>query len=209
MNPAIKITISIFTIGGVSAAGGYAWHISQLSTLSSLIESDEEVTQLTKDSSSEDWKVAWTDYKASGNIWKLSDTSSNEAPEEFKNACLKKGQEKIKGTNNSEFQNFKRWCSRNYTVSEWLNKSGLSLLNEKSSSDKWNASWEKYRSELKKSNNNTIPETDSIWKVTDWSSNKDKNVASSDFKSKCSEKAKLKIKNKKDLTYTQVASWCT
>ncbi|CBY92938.1 hypothetical protein HF1_09300 [Mycoplasma haemofelis str. Langford 1] len=210
MNPATKIATSVFTIGGASATGGYAWHISQLSKLSSLIETDEEVTQLTKNSSTEDWKEAWTAYKASGNGWKLSDTSPGEAPEAFKSECLKRGEEKVKGTDNIEFQNFKKWCSRNYTVSEWLSKSGLSLLNEQSSSEKWNSAWEKYRDELKKkTSNNAIPETDSIWTVKDWSDNKDKNTASNGFKEKCSEKSKLKIKNREDVTYAQVSSWCT
>ncbi|AEW45611.1 hypothetical protein MHC_03755 [Mycoplasma haemocanis str. Illinois] len=207
MNPVTKIVATVLSIGGVSTAGGYAWHLSQLSTLSSLIKSDEEVTQLTKDSSEGDWNEAWTSYKTSNNVWKLSNYDSNSAPQSFKDACLNKGNEKVKGIENSEFQNFKKWCSRNYTVAEWLNKSGLSLLNNQSGDQKWNDAWKKYKSDPKNKNGSNPADND-VWKINDWANNKSKDTASEGFKTMCSTKANSKIKNKKDELYGQMSNWC-
>ncbi|AEG73261.1 hypothetical protein MHF_1007 [Mycoplasma haemofelis Ohio2] len=207
MNPATKIAASTLALGGASAAGGYSWHLSQLSTLSSLIKSDEEVTQLTKESSEGDWKEAWTAYKTSHNAWKLSNYDSENAPQSFKDACFNKGNEKVKGIDNNEFQNFKKWCSRNFTVSEWLSKSGLSLLNNQSGDQKWNAAWTKYKDDPKNKSGSNPAESD-VWKVSDWANHKSGDTASSGFKTMCSTKANLKIKNKKDELYGQVSNWC-
>ncbi|AEG73169.1 hypothetical protein HF1_08310 [Mycoplasma haemofelis str. Langford 1] len=207
MNPVGKIALSVGTIGGTAAAGGYSWHLSQLSTISSLIEADEEVTQLTSKSADEDWKEAWTTYKGS-DVWKLSEHTSDNVPQSFKDECEKRGKQKVKGIDNSEFQNFKKWCSRNFTVSEWLKKSGLSLLETNSESSKWDAAWTKYKAEPKnKKDGSNLAETD-VWKVSNWSAEKSKNTASSGFKTKCAEQAKVKIRNKEEELYKQVSNWC-
>ncbi|AEW45531.1 hypothetical protein MHC_03355 [Mycoplasma haemocanis str. Illinois] len=208
MNPAIKIVLSIGTIGGVATAGGYSYHLSQLSTISSLIEADEEVTQLTSKSSEEDWKDAWKSYKETNNIWKLSDYSSENSPQSFKDECEKRGKQKVKGSNNAEFQNFKKLCSRNFTVSEWLKKSGLSLLEQGSESTKWDAAWTKYKAEPKNKKDDSNPADTDVWGISDWSSKKSENTASDGFKTKCAAQSKVKIKNKEEELYKQVSSWC-
>ncbi|AEW45578.1 hypothetical protein MHC_03590 [Mycoplasma haemocanis str. Illinois] len=209
MNPVSKIAISVLAVGGATAAGGYSWHLSQLSTISSLIEVDEEVIQLTNSSSVGDWNAAWKTYKESNNAWKIPDYNSVDAPQSFKDVCLNKSQEKTKGVHSSEFQNFKKWCSRNLTVAEWLKKSNISLLNSSDTSDKWDAAWKRYKDEPKNKTQDGQKAADKdIWEIKDWTSNKDQNKASEGFKEKCSEKASLKIKNKNDDLYQQVSSWC-
>ncbi|AEG73217.1 hypothetical protein MHF_0960 [Mycoplasma haemofelis Ohio2] len=209
MNPASKIAVSTLAVGGTAATGGYSWHLSQLSTISSLIEADEEVIQLTSSSSDGDWNEAWKSYKGSNNAWKLSDYNIVDAPKSFKDECLSRGKEKVKGINSLEFQNFKKWCSRNFTVSEWLKKSNISLLSSSDESGKWDAAWKKYKDEPKNKNQDgKTAASNDIWSVEDWSSNKDQTTASEGFKKKCEEKANLKIRNKNDDLYKQVSSWC-
>ncbi|AEG72812.1 hypothetical protein MHF_0540 [Mycoplasma haemofelis Ohio2] len=212
MNTAFKASIATLSAGGTAAAGGYAWHSSQLSKLSDLIASDSEVTQLTMESSTEDWKDAWKEYKTKNNLWKLSDyethKSEDTAPQSFKNLCLSKSHEKVKGTKNDDFQNFKKWCSRNFTISELMQQQGITLLNKQSAEGDWKPAWKKYKDNpLNKQSSSTAAKD--VWETSDWTSQNSQDSPSEQFKTKCEEKSKIKVVNRDHETYKQVLDWCT
>ncbi|AEW45741.1 hypothetical protein MHC_04425 [Mycoplasma haemocanis str. Illinois] len=224
MNP--KLIGLIGGVGVVGAGGAYlavSNPFKDKKLMSDLIKSESLLKPLTRDvKDNAKWNEAWKRYRDAhkniGNVWNLNNwdqkKGQDDAFEEFKNKCEERSKLKV-NSNSQEYKDFKNYCARPKTVSELIGEdSRTTLLNKTGNNDSanWNSAWEAYRkANLKEGKNNEYKDTD-IWAVDGWSTAKQNNTATENYKTKCETQAALDIdlsKGLEDSNLINVKNWCT
>ncbi|AEW45807.1 hypothetical protein MHC_04755 [Mycoplasma haemocanis str. Illinois] len=209
----VKVAIGMATIGGTTGLGyfSYSHLISSTekqdfkSTVRDLISRSGR-TLLTRDSPQ--WLERWKEYvKDNKNSMDLNGYSSkskdqNNVPEEFKDRCFSRLNEKILGIEDKLFQDLSTWCVNMTTISDLVTAEGKRVKLNESTGDEseWLASWKNYVANA----------SDNLWELNDWGSVKS-NLTSTptSFKNKCIEKLAEKAFGVKDVKFERVISWCT
>ncbi|AEW45797.1 hypothetical protein MHC_04705 [Mycoplasma haemocanis str. Illinois] len=156
---------------------------------------------------SDQWAARWSEYvSATGNLlgidgYEEKAKNVSKAPEEFKNACLSKVNEKVSGEEDKLFQALAKHCVQMTTISELINSVGKVALNTASGQDgsEWKTSWSRYV-------NNS---EDNKWGLENWDSEKVKQEAPEAFKTKCGTKKGGNVFGVKDVEFQNYVDWCT
>ncbi|CBY93187.1 hypothetical protein HF1_11790 [Mycoplasma haemofelis str. Langford 1] len=104
------------------------------------------------DANSDQWAARWSEYvTATGNSLGIEGYDEkaktvNQAPKEFKDACLSKVNEKVSGEEDKLFQALAKYCIQMTTISELIDSVGKVVLSTTSGQDgtEWTASWDRY-----------------------------------------------------------------
>ncbi|CBY92625.1 hypothetical protein HF1_06170 [Mycoplasma haemofelis str. Langford 1] len=201
--------LALATAGGGSAiTGGIIYsQISGKTSISELIKQEGKTILLSGTSEKGDWDAAWKTYKTSNNPWML-DVTGEEATQAFKDTCKSRSEVPVKDSSDKRFQEIKSWCTRNLTVSEWLQKEGIQILKKGDSADKWNKAWGSYKDASVNKKEGSQPADNDVWGTEDWSTQKNQNTPSDKFKEKCEEKAKVKVADTSSEDFQRVKAWC-
>ncbi|AEG73522.1 hypothetical protein MHF_1286 [Mycoplasma haemofelis Ohio2] len=163
-------------------------------------------TLLTRESPQ--WLERWKEYvKSNQNSMDLQgyDVKSKDqdkAPEEFKDRCLLRLDEKVSGTEDKLFQDLSTWCVSMTTISDLVTSGGKRVkLNESTGDDsEWLVSWKDYVANA----------SSNLWGLSDWNDVKSNSTSTpTSFKNKCTEKLAEKAFGVKDPKFERVISWCT
>ncbi|AEG73230.1 hypothetical protein MHF_0975 [Mycoplasma haemofelis Ohio2] len=188
-------------------------------SISDLFKASQNKVLLTKTSDASDWNKAWVKYRDANkereaDEWNISGFSGKKteanAFQEFKDACEGKYSIKVRGAGDSSYRRVDDWCTRPKKISELLeSEGGIELIPSDNANDDWTASWKKYREAHKESQGNNYKTSDT-WTITSWSTDKDNESLSTNFKTKCLEQVKQDvIEGKEDKLYGEVKNWCT
>ncbi|CBY93247.1 hypothetical protein HF1_12390 [Mycoplasma haemofelis str. Langford 1] len=157
-------------------------------------------------SNSDQWNDRWSEYVAAkGNPLGIDgyDEKSkvtNAAPEEFKQACLEKAEERVLGVVDKLFIDISTYCIEMTTISNLIASRNKVALASSGDDAGWKESWARY---IKESAENG-------WEVGDWDNAKGKPTeVPEDFKSKCTTKLIEKAYGVEDVKFKNVISWCT
>ncbi|AEG72692.1 hypothetical protein MHF_0416 [Mycoplasma haemofelis Ohio2] len=71
----------------------------------------EQGKQALSDKNSNQWSSLWTQYKSNGDLWKLNKPSDSNAPNEFKDRCIKETTSKAKDARAPEVLAALNYCS--------------------------------------------------------------------------------------------------
>ncbi|AEW45787.1 hypothetical protein MHC_04655 [Mycoplasma haemocanis str. Illinois] len=159
------------------------------------------------DASSNQWVDRWSEYvKEISNPLGIvgydeKSKTVNQAPEEFKNACLSKVNEKVSGEEDRLFQALAKHCVQMTTISDLIDSVGKVSLDSTPSKDgaEWTAAWGNY---VKYSEDNK-------WGLDKWEEEKGKNTVPESFKTKCKAKKDGKAFGVKDVEFKNYVDWCT
>ncbi|AEG72663.1 hypothetical protein MHF_0387 [Mycoplasma haemofelis Ohio2] len=218
---------------GAAATGGgiyYALSDDQSSTSISELFKSEKGLKLMTSADDPKWNEAWGNYRKDHKVgnsesykdedkWRISNWKEKKgegsAFEEFKKECDKRSKVKVKDTNQPEYQDVKKYCSRPKKISELLSENkGRTLLDKSGDSTLWNKSWEEYKKTNVQSKTGTAVtyKAQDTWGVEGWSSKQSLTDAPAEYKTKCETKLDSYIDPNKltqDETFKQVVSWCT
>ncbi|AEG72659.1 hypothetical protein MHF_0383 [Mycoplasma haemofelis Ohio2] len=228
----VKMLGAVGSLGTVATGGGVYFAIkgNQSTTpITELFKKEKGWKLMTSDD--EKWNEAWekyrNDHKNTGvdsyrdtDKWGLSNwktkRSESSAFEEFKKECEKRSKVEVSSTEQPEYKDVKKYCSRPKKISELLSEDTTkTLLNKSGDTGEWKAAWNKYQSHhIERTNGNTVTyKNQDTWGMQNWETKKsDANAAPEDFKNECEKKWSSYINPEKltqDETFQQVRDWCT
>ncbi|AEG72612.1 hypothetical protein MHF_0333 [Mycoplasma haemofelis Ohio2] len=182
-------------------------------TISSLLrEKNPERRLLTSsiETSDQAWKDAWAQYRnknKESNPWglkNLSKITQDVPPDDFVSKCSFKSGLEISDDSDPLYREVLSYCTRDTLVSDLIVENNRTLLTSTSPSEDWQKAWEVYRT-----NNADKTQGKDAWQLTEWDSKKNGNTHTSDYQTKCAEKAKVKAFDLNSEVYKRVLAWCT
>ncbi|AEG73499.1 hypothetical protein MHF_1263 [Mycoplasma haemofelis Ohio2] len=159
------------------------------------------------DVNSDQWATRWSEYvTATGNSLGIEGYDEkaktvDQAPKEFKDACLSKVNEKVSGEEDKLFQALAKYCIQMTTISDLIDSVGKVALSTDSGQGgtDWKAPWDRY---VKYSEDNK-------WGLDNWDAEKGKSEVPEAFKTKCNTKKSGKTFGVKDVEFKNYVDWCT
>ncbi|CBY93127.1 hypothetical protein HF1_11190 [Mycoplasma haemofelis str. Langford 1] len=211
--------------GAASGTGALAFGIYKLSpskelkTISSLLDSKKRKLIKSQNGSEEAWKTAWQEYRknfnnSNTNPFSLtlakgtSSVASENATQEFMEACEAQGTKKVKDTESKDYQLFLKYCTRDTLMSDLVLENSKRKALVKKDSESEDANWKAAWAEYKKENTNTANQMDH-WKLTDWSTKNSGDKAPVSFMDRCDKELKRAYHDTEGDDYKKVISWCT